>query len=71
MKPHPARTLVRLSQAADELSVPRATVRAWASEPDQLLYPIGLDHDGVRLYDLKDVKQLVETTRRRRRRKTR
>lgn len=65
---HP-RTLVRLTTAADELSVPRATVRSWASEPNPQISPIGLDIDGVNLYDLEEIRQLVATTSRRRRRR--
>lgn len=68
-RPERTRTLVRLTRAADELSVPRATVRSWATDPNRRLWPVGLDEDDVALYDLADITRLVEATTRRRRSK--
>lgn len=55
-------TPVRASQAADELGIPRATVRSWTKEPNRRLFPIDRDIDGAWIYDLADVKRLAAET---------
>lgn len=60
------RELVNVSEAARRADVPRRTVVTWIRS--ERLFPVGMTASGQRLYDLAQVRHLVETTPRRRRR---
>lgn len=64
-----ARELVNLSQAAQRTGRPRTTISGWVRR--DLLFAVGLEHDGTPLYDLAAVRQLsARSTLKRKRRRT-
>lgn len=56
---YPVQHPVRASEGADELGIPRSTVRAWAQEPNRTLFAIDRHPDGYWLYDLNDIRALA------------
>jgi hypothetical protein len=56
------RELTNVSEAARRTGVPRTTINRWISA--ERLFVVGLDRDGVKLYDLSAVRRLAEGRRR-------